>query len=476
LCLLLGSGKVFFFAYYFVPKMPGKRKTGYHYATKANGTRYRVYNKSTGGNARGGSTWQKSTKSKKTPRKPSYYGRASYRRGGDGDTIMAHGPNSGGANSGSFTMSREEMIGDVISSQAFVNQSFPINPGLNFLFPWFENLARNYEEWRPKKIVVSFRSTCSELTVGNDTDPSMGTVTMATDYNPYNGPFASKEQMTNYQGAKSHKPSVSFSHSISCSRTQNPMGSYFIRTGNTTQDLRFTDLGTFQLATNGMQSTGKVIGELWVKYKIQLRKPRLPVGVSGADDGNTNMDHFEVNYNGLGMPGVAFATPFGTATTPMYPTGASTLGGVVCGGACTADKFAPVPLPTGTNFVGGINVLAAGVPTGAKGNSLTNRYYFPPGVSKGVFMMMYAAKFPTAGTGWGATLVLQNCILYPVMNNNSVSGLSAGTAATSVDNMATWFVQVTNANASVSMTSTGGATGANNYADFYVVQCPAVLN
>lgn len=166
----------------------------------------------------------------------------------------------------------KEYITDLESSKVFNNQLLDVNGhasvGSNLnptninLFPWLAQLATQFEEWIPHSIKFHFKTTSTDL-AGSGTNPALGTVIMATDYNVYNAKFASKQQMENYEGAVSCKPSVNMYHHVNCSRNNSPVKELYTRTQSSfssTADRRLYDLGTFQIATTGMQSTQALIG------------------------------------------------------------------------------------------------------------------------------------------------------------------------------------------------------------------------
>ncbi|QMW68978.1 capsid protein [Crucivirus-506] len=450
------------------------RRKGYRYAKRANGTKYRVYGKS----------------GKRKTGKRSFRSRVRGRSGGydgAGDTIMGYGRYSKGRrrtvlanspptvrnSSHGVIMRHREFITDVVSTQAFGGVALSINPGLPQCFPWLANIAENFEEWVPRGIIFEFKTTSSDAVVSTSANAGLGTVIMATEYNPYNGYFGSKQQMENYEGAKSCKPSQTMYHAVECSKTQNPMSSYFVRTGtlSSNQDARMYDIGLFQIATQGMQSTGTVIGELWVTYEVEMRKPRIQVGVAGSLDADANFDHFQI-FNGNKLTvGVLPATPFGTAVTPLLPTTASTLGGILCGGICPANSFTNSQFtPTKQNFIGGINQ-----PDGTKGPSTASTYYFPPGATGGVFMIQYTAVYSTAGAGTPATVTPTNCTPYNLFNNNTMARQGESPAGNTNSTVSTMYLQVTSGNAKFTVTA-GAGPSVPIWADMMVAQIPSVAN
>ena len=159
-------------------------------------------------------------------------GYGAYRRRKAGSRILKGDPPIVQNSSGGFVIRHREYIGDLNTSQAFSIFSFPLNPGIDSCFPWLAEVASNFEEWVPRGIVFEFKSTSSDAVVSTNANAALGTVIMATEYNPYNGSFASKLQMENYEFAKSCKPSQSMLHAVECSQKHNTQNSYFIRTGS----------------------------------------------------------------------------------------------------------------------------------------------------------------------------------------------------------------------------------------------------
>jgi len=74
------------------------------------------------------------------------------------------------------------------------------------------------------------------------------------------------------------------------------------------------DMGSFQIATTGMQANGGVIGELWCTFEIEFYKPKLLIG-------DVLSDHWQLG-------GVTNAAPLGTTSTLVA---GSTLGTTITG-------------------------------------------------------------------------------------------------------------------------------------------------
>lgn len=480
------------------------RAKGYHYATRRDGTKYRVYGSGTSrrGSRRSSSTYKRPAKRTYRRRDPArrrdlfgdtIMGVGAYHRRRGGSRILGGNPPTVQNSSGGFIVRHREYIGDLLTSQAFANNSFELNPGLESTFPWLAQIAQQFEEWVPRGIVFQFKSTSSDAVVSTNANAALGTVIMATEYNPYNGVFANKQQMENYEWAKSCKPSQSMLHGVECAKNKNVQGSYFIRTEavSSGQDKRLYDLGIFQIAVVGMQSNGAACGELWVSYEIELRKPRIQVGEAGDLDGGSGFDHFAIYNATIATAGVLPATPFGTSiTTPIFPSTNSTLGGAVSGGIIPAANWAASPTtPTKNNFLGGIPVLvgtgtavavpgaqSVSTPTGALGASAANTYYFPPGQSQGNFMISYNALYTTGGGNWTPVQAMTNCQSVNLISTNTINFQANLSATTSTSCMATFFVKIIGPNASISFPGTTGAYATPIYAELFVTQIPLAVN
>lgn len=209
-------------------------------------------------------------------------------------------------------ISKREYLCDITSgaivgtSSGFTIQTFPINPGQSETFPWLSNIAGNYEQYDIMGMVFEFKSTSGDTTGVNT---SLGSVIMATAYDPTKPAFTSKFQMEDYFFASSFKPSTSALHAIECKNSTAPTGGLlYTRTGDSTvsgTDLRWSDFGTFFIATQGMPNAGTNLGELWVSYKIKLSKPRLPQTITlGGQIGSAH----------IARSGCTTAAPLGGAT------------------------------------------------------------------------------------------------------------------------------------------------------------------
>ncbi|QMW68802.1 capsid protein [Crucivirus-324] len=225
---------------------------------------------------------------------------------------MANGALPGGA----CIISHREYLGDIISNSVantFHSQNFSINPGLANTFPWLSQLATNFTQFRIMGMAFEFRSMSADAL--NSTNTALGQVIIATNYDPASPAFSSKAEMENSAYAQSIKPSSSVLHLIECDTSTMPVSEMYVRSGDipTGTDIRFYDLGTTTVATNGFQGTSVNAGELWVTYQVLLLKPKIVDGL-GED----------VSYwAGYFAGGITNALPLGT-NDPVLPSDPNT--------------------------------------------------------------------------------------------------------------------------------------------------------
>ena len=84
--------------------------------------------------------------------------------------------------------------------------------------------------------------------------------------------------MENYQFAQASKPSVGAIHGVECAPSESVLKMQYVRTGQVDRDKAFTDVGLFQLATEGIpiSSNGElIVGELWATYNVRLSRANL---------------------------------------------------------------------------------------------------------------------------------------------------------------------------------------------------------
>lgn len=187
-----------------------------------------------------------------------------------------------------YVVSHKEYLGDVISASTpntFALSAFSLNPGNPRTWEWLSQIACNFEQWVPQGIVFYYKSQSGSAL--NSVQTNLGTVLMATQYNIYADPFSSRAEMESYEFMTSGVPASDLVHGVECDPSQGAISTFFVDNGILGQsgpDRRFTDIGTFFVATDGFQGTSVPCGELWVTYQVALLKPKLFASLGRATD------------------------------------------------------------------------------------------------------------------------------------------------------------------------------------------------
>jgi len=192
---------------------------------------------------------------------------------GQGIPEFAPGPNE-------VVISHKEYVCDIFGPETagtFQNQTFGLNPALATTFPWLSQVAANYDEYTFVQMIFTFRSTVTDFVASNG---QVGSVIMATQYNANDTPFTSKQDAMEYDGAVSGKCSEKILHGVECDPTKlsGSPGKY-TRSGPAPpgEDLKTYDAGTLNVSVSNTPSqfSNQALGELWVSYTVQLRKPKF---------------------------------------------------------------------------------------------------------------------------------------------------------------------------------------------------------
>jgi len=188
--------------------------------------------------------------------------------------------------SGDVCFSHREFVTNVFATgtptgiSAFTNTALALNPGLSAVFPWLSQIAASFTMWKFDGCIWEYIPTTGEM--GNATN-QLGKIIMATDYDPDAVPFSNSRTMENYDYATASKPSLVARHGVETARAQSFSNMLYVRTGPSTKNKIFTDVGLFQIATEGLPvPNGSVaqVGELYVNYRVRLSRAQLTQGLT----------------------------------------------------------------------------------------------------------------------------------------------------------------------------------------------------
>jgi hypothetical protein len=320
---------------------------------------------------------------------------------------------------GAVVVRHREYIGDIASTINFNLTAYPINPGMSDTFPWLSQMAQSFEQYEMRGCIFEFVSTSSDSVLSSGTSTALGSVMLATEYDSLESNFSGKREMLNHEFANSTKPSCNIIHPIECKRDRTPVSQLYVRSDVVPSggDKRLYDLGTFQLATEGMQATSGTLGELWISYEVAFYKQRYDPGLATAG----LIDHFQ-------LIGVTSSLPVGTGRLPVA---SSTLGGTI--------------------------------------DSVTRKYTFPTDVSEGKYLFLYQVVGAGNGIIAAPALTLTNASFLNYSINDTLPGVYTPGALNTNTFFNTAHFQVTGPNATITW-STGTLPSGVVNGDLFIVQ------
>ncbi len=172
----------------------------------------------------------------------------------------------------SVVIRHREFIAQIPSSETFVvQQTFDINPGNSTLFPWLSQIAGRFQEYKIRGLVYHYIPTSGQYSTDGT---ALGSVMIQTSYRANEDPPATKIEMLNEYWANEVVPCETMCHPIECDPRENPFQIHYVKAaGIATSEPLLYDMGTTWVATSGCPNTGQILGDLWVTYEIELKKP-----------------------------------------------------------------------------------------------------------------------------------------------------------------------------------------------------------
>ncbi len=277
----------------------------------------------------------------------------------------------------------KEFVCTISGKQNFtVVNSFNLNPGMANLFPWLSDVAENFQEYRIRGLV--FHYIPSSGTAVSGTNAALGTVMIQTSYRSNDTQPVNKIEMLNEYWSSESIPSEPFCHPIECNPKENPFNIQYVRNGAVPagDNQLLYDLGTTYIAVAGQQANDTDLGDLWVTYEIELKKPVVASNVSKA------------------------LMAFGEFTGGTYTTTNIFNGTLVSSGnlAVVANTMT-ITFPRGVyglflllvNLTGSGNLTAADL--GAGGTTTNCYYYQPPNQPQSYIRNVLSGGTPQLNTG-----------------------------------------------------------------------------
>jgi len=200
-----------------------------------------------------------------------------------------------------ITVRHKEYLGPISGSTSFqIQKTYSINPGLAGTFPWLSGIAEQYEQYSIKGMVFQYVPTSGSFT-GNSS--ALGVVMMQTAYRATEDPPQDKQELLNEYWSTEVVANCGTIHPIECNPKENPFQVHYVRSEvSPPGEILMYDMAKTFVATQGMDNTG-VVGDLWVTYEIELKKPIIRSNAI-IDDGK----HYIAKYQAIATPTNFFGT------------------------------------------------------------------------------------------------------------------------------------------------------------------------
>lgn len=192
-----------------------------------------------------------------------------------------------------FVINHQEYLGELYSDSfvpgtngtAFSLQSYNINPGNSKMFPFLSNIARNFQEYEIRGMLICIRSLASDYA----STLALGSVFAAADYNVYGDTPTSKVQVENMEYAQSSKPSKSFILPIECDPQNNGVIHKKVAIDDNYHggDKNNFDWAHLYIGTQGIPQEHTPLCEIHITYEIAFFKE-----IVNGNDPNS-VDNFE---------------------------------------------------------------------------------------------------------------------------------------------------------------------------------------
>jgi len=190
------------------------------------------------------------------------------------DRVDAGGIPAMHTNAQSVIVRHKEYLGPVTGSTGFsVVNRYILNPGDVLTFPWLSGIANRFQEYRILGAVFHYVPTSGTAISG--TNPALGSVMLQTTYRSSDTAPISKQEILNEYWSSESPPNEAFCHPIECDPKENPFNVQYVRSGTppSGDSTLLYDLGVTNVAVQGQLATGNTLGDLWLTYEVELKKP-----------------------------------------------------------------------------------------------------------------------------------------------------------------------------------------------------------
>lgn len=169
-----------------------------------------------------------------------------------------------------------DVVGDISAFQDFeITEPFRVNPADSVLFPRLSAVAEVFEKYKFHSLeFLYFPISAATRT---------GAVVFALETDVRDQPFSNKEEMLNHYNSRRTSPWAPMVFPVS-RKDLHPRPQMFVRPELTTDfDARLDDVGNLYIGTAVDSESPIAVGELWVRYDIELISPSVHTDLENSN-------------------------------------------------------------------------------------------------------------------------------------------------------------------------------------------------
>jgi hypothetical protein len=188
-----------------------------------------------------------------------------------------------------------EYFAEVTSNTDFTVVRYPLNPGVELVFPWGSGVANQYEKYHIEKMTIMYRARCATFETGG--------VFISIDYDPSDGIPADKNEMLAAESVDG-APWMSFVMQFDTRLLHSTSEWLYVRSESAFTDidsqLNLYDCAQIFVAVEGNSAADLTLGELWIEYEIRYLNPQLNTIITTAyqHESNTIANNANPVYSG----------------------------------------------------------------------------------------------------------------------------------------------------------------------------------
>lgn len=167
-------------------------------------------------------------------------------------------------------IAHREYIADIDMSAGFSVTRYVISPTDPIVFPWLKDIANKFMKYKLLGCAIEVVPTSANAVASGS--PAMGSVSLAVQYDDYAPSPNTLQEMLNWQGSVTGRPTDSLVCAVECDPGYTPVNPLYIKHIGLPSgpDTRLNNFGQFLVATKGTGTAYTGAGQLWITYDLVL--------------------------------------------------------------------------------------------------------------------------------------------------------------------------------------------------------------